>query len=470
MTTALVAILAYVLVQFVIALVIARRMASTADYILAGRSLGVGLVTFAVFATFFGSEALIATGGSVYADGWAGAAIDPFGYGVALLISGAVFAGALWRRDLTTFADLFRQRYGAGVERLVVVMLVPGSLFWAAAQIRGFGQLLAANSTLDVGTAITVAALIVTTYTVVGGLLADSIGDVIHGAVVIGGLLLLTVLVATVPPVADTASAGAAAAAVPVAGATAAEPGGWLTLAFVESLLIPICGTVVAVEIISRYLGARSARVAALGTVLGGVLYIVVGLCPIYLGLAGRTLLPGLDEAEQVVPKLAEMVLPGPLHVVFVGAIVAAILSTVHATIHGPGAQISHNLVDRMAPGLSDRQRLWSARTAVFALALVASGLSLTGDGVKELVATASAFGSAGVFVVAVFALFTGFGGRIAAYGALIVGMGVWLVAHYALAYETPYMLALGTALAVYVVAGAVERVLGVDVVRATTT
>src|SRR5262249_32167282 len=48
----LVAILGYVLAQFAVGVVVSRRMASEADYILAGRRLGVGLIAFSVFATY----------------------------------------------------------------------------------------------------------------------------------------------------------------------------------------------------------------------------------------------------------------------------------------------------------------------------------------------------------------------------------------------------------------------------------
>ena len=61
MNTVLFAILAYVRVQFAIGAVVSRRMASKSDYILAGRRAGV--VTFSVFATYFGAEAIVASGG-----------------------------------------------------------------------------------------------------------------------------------------------------------------------------------------------------------------------------------------------------------------------------------------------------------------------------------------------------------------------------------------------------------------------
>ena len=75
-------------------------------------------------------EVFVATGGAVYEKGLAGALVDPFSYALAIILVGLLFAGALWSRGVTTFADLFRQRYSPAVERLVVFVLLPGSIFW----------------------------------------------------------------------------------------------------------------------------------------------------------------------------------------------------------------------------------------------------------------------------------------------------------------------------------------------------
>src|SRR5262249_35899197 len=151
--------------------------------------------------------------------------------------------------------DLFRERYSPGVERLVVIVLVPGSIIWAGAQVRAFGQVLSANSTLSLGSSITIAALLVGSYAVVGGLLADAVTDVIQGIAVMAGLILLGVLVA--------AQFGGVAAGLAHVGSERLrilDPEESI-LERIEHLAVPICGTVVAVELISRFLGARSAQV-----------------------------------------------------------------------------------------------------------------------------------------------------------------------------------------------------------------
>ena len=174
-----------------------------------------------------------------------------------------------------------------------------------------------------------------------------------------------------------------------------------------EQLAIPICGTIVAVELISRFLGARTADVARIGTVLGGSIYFFVGLIPVFLGLVGPRIAGNVPEAEQIVPRLAELYLPGVLYVAFVGAIISAILSAVHAALHAPASQISHNIVVKLVPGISDRGKLWCVRMTVMVLSIVAFVLAITSQRIKDLVETASAFGSAGVFVTSLFALFT---------------------------------------------------------------
>lgn len=452
MNIVLVSVLGYVLVQFAIGAWVSRRMTSEQDYILAGRSLGPGLVTFSVFASFFGAEAVVAAAGAVYEKGLIGAWIDPFGYGFALVIVALVLALPLWRRGLTTFADLFRMRYGAGVEKLVVLMLLPGSIFWASAQIRAFGQVLSANSSLPLVAAILVAAVLVASYSVVGGLLADAVTDVIQGLALIIGLIILLAMVLW-----SLGGLEAGLARIPAERLSLANAEDSV-LKMLEELAIPVCGTIVSVELISRFLGARTGAVAAGGTLAGALVYLVIGIIPVTLGLIGPGVLPGVADSEQIVPRLAEAYMPSSLRIVFVGAIISAILSTVHSALHAPAAQVSHNIVVQAIPGIGPRGKLWAVRLTVMALSILATALALTAERIHDLVETASAFGSAGVFVVAIFALFTRIGGPASAYAALATGMGVWLLARFALALETPYLLALAAAFVSYLAFSVVAR------------
>ena len=443
MSSALVGMLAYVLVQFAIGAYVSRRMTSEKDYIIAGRSLGTGLVAFSVFATWFGAEAIVASSGEIYDKGVSGALTDPFGYGGAVLIVGLLLAARLWNGNLTTFADAFGKRYSPDVEKLFVILLLPGSILWAGAQIRAFGQIMSASSDLSLTTAIVLAAVLVAAYSVVGGLLADALTDVVQGLAVIVGLVVLTTLIAG-------QIGGIEAGLAKVAPERMTFAGGLEGIKSWEKLAIVVCGSIVAVELASRFLGARSAAAARNGTLIGGVMYIALGLLPIFLGLTGKTLLPNVPESEQIVPRLAEAYLPAWGYALFAGALISAILSVVHAALHAPAAQVSHNIIVRMSPGMSDRAKLRSVRMTVLVLSVVAFLLALSVERIKDLVELASAFGSAGVFVTTLFALFTRIGGPQAATSAMLTGMTAWVVGRFVLQLQAPYLTAMAMSALVY--------------------
>lgn len=445
----------YVLLQFAIGVWVSRRVKNETDYILAGRSLGPTLVAFSVFATWFGAEAIVATSGEVYDKGLSGALVDPLAYGLAVIAAGALYAAFLWRQGVSTFADAFRARFSPAVEKLVVIVLLPGSVFWAAAQIRAFGQVLASGSGMSLPIAITVAAFLVASYSAVGGLLADAVTDVLQGFAVISGLIVLTIAVAYASGGVTTVLSHVEPERLRVLTATDEAP-----LQRIEQIAVAFFGSFVAIELISRFLGARSATVAAWGTILGGTMYIVIGALPVFLGLAAQTLVQTdpaiaakLTDSERTVSVLSEHFLPSWHYVIFGGALISAILSVVHSALHASGAQVSHNIVVRVVPTMGGREKLIAARISVVVLTAIAFVLALTSERIKELVEIASAFGSAGVFVSAAFGLFTRIGGPLSAALSICLGTIVWALGHFVFAWATPYLIAIACSGVAYLAA-----------------
>lgn len=458
MSPLLLGIAGYILLQLLIGVLVSRRIKNESDYLLAGRRFGIGLGTFTIFATWFGAETCIGAAGSIYSEGLSGGAADPFGYATCLLLMGAVFAVPLWRRGLTTFADLFRQRYSRGVERLVVLLIVPGSVMWAAAQIRAFGQVISASSNFEVEFAITLAAVVVVVYTIYGGLMADAITDLVQGiALVIGLVILFAVVVGALGGI-EPAAARIPAERVHLFGGPEAS-----TLAVIERWAIPICGSVLSQELVARVLGSSSPQVARRASLLGGGFYLAIGMIPVFLGLIGAQLIPNLVEPEQLLAQLAQQYLPTYLYIAFAGALVSAVLSTVDSALLAAAALTSHNLVIPLMPNLGETAKVRTARAGVLVFGLLAYYLALHAEGVYALVEEASAFGSAGVFIVSLFALFTRFGDSRSAMTALVTGLLSWTLGAYVLAFPYPYLTSLGASYLAYVgvalIAPRVQRV-----------
>lgn len=455
MTPGLIAIFAYLAVQLGIGVWIARRIRNESDYLLAGRSLGYTFATFSIFATWFGSETVVGSAGNAFRDGVSFASAEPFGYGLCLILMGLVFAGPLWRRRLTTLADLFRQRYSVTVERLAALILIPGSILWAAAQIRSFGYVVStAAPSIPIDMAIGGAAVFTLLYTVFGGLLADVIHDLLQGVTIVIGLLV--VLAGVLLRVHQTAGIGAVMSDVgPIALLPAGGGLGFWDIA--EEWAIPVCGSVIATELVGRIIATRTPDVAQRSSITAGIMYMVVGSIPLVIGLFGQHIVPNLGEAEQVIPAVAHALLPTFFFAIFSGALVSAILSTVDSTFLVSSGLMSHNLAVPILKVTSERAKVRIARAGVVVFGTLAYVQAIRANGVFELVESASAFGSAGTLVTVCFGLFTPFGGPMAAILTLIVGMISYLAASFT-AYAYPFLLSIGLSVVTYVTTAVLER------------
>jgi SSS family transporter len=432
------AVLGYVVLQLLLGAYISRRVRTEEDYLLAGRSLGPGLVVFTIFATWFGAETCLGAAGAVYADGLSGGNGDPLGYALCILFLGFAFALPLWRLKLTTAADLYRERYSRPVETLVVVITVPTSLLWAAAQIRAFGQVISAVSGIDPTVTITLGAVVVVVYTMLGGFLADVWTDVVQGVMLTIGLFVLVFavlrrhgaeLVSSLDPERMRLFDSSVS-----------------PLVLIEALAIPILGSVMAPELIGRVLAARSGRVAQVATLSAGGVYFLVGLMPVALGLVGFALLPGLEDPEQVLPRLAEMHLSPALYAVFAGAILSAILSTADSTLLVSSSLVSHNLLGPRLRHRSERTKVAITRAGVAFFGVVAYAMAFSAEGVYALVEQASAFGSAGIFVVSAIGLRSRLGGTPSALLSIVLGAGAWILGAYVVGWSYPYLVSLAAA------------------------
>ncbi len=457
MTPTLAAVLVYLLLQFGIGVWISRRIKSESDYLVAGRSLGMLLATFSIFATWFGAETMVGSSGSAYREGLTPASAEPFGYGLCLIAGGLIFAVPLWRRKLTTLADLYRQRFSPLVERVAAVILIPSSVLWAAAQMRAFGYVLATSaSSLEVNSAIAIAAGLTIGYTMFGGLLADAVTDLMQGLLLAVGLAVVFVAVVAQLGGVDQAVTAVAQSGKIRLGGGASVP----LLDALEAWAIPVFGSLVTAEIVGRIIATRTPQIARRASLLAGGMYITIGLIPVFVGIVGHRLVTTMDDPEQLMAVVARAALPTVGYAIFAGALTSAILSTVNSTLLIASGLLSHNLLIPTLGIISERMKVALARAGVGVFGVVAYVLALRSEGVFVLVEQASAFGSAGALVTITFGLFTRWGGSFTAVATLMLGMLEYLVASYN-GLAQPFLLSLAVALGTYIAGAVLERVPG---------
>ena len=120
-------VMLYWILSIALGLWAARKVHNTADFAVAGRSLPLVMVTTMVFATWFGSEAVLGIPATFLSEGMSGIVADPFGASLCLVLVGLFIAVPLYRMRLLTIGDYYRLRYGRKVEvitSLCVVVLI----------------------------------------------------------------------------------------------------------------------------------------------------------------------------------------------------------------------------------------------------------------------------------------------------------------------------------------------------------
>lgn len=442
---------AFIAVQFAIGAWASRRVSSESDYFVAGRRLGLPLVSISLFATWFGAETCLGSAGALYEDGLSGARADPLGYALCLVLLGALLSVRLATGNYLTLGDLFRQRFGPRAEKVLVLVLVPSSLVWAGAQVRALGQVLTGATGIELEAAIAIGAAVSVVYTFFGGLLGDVLTDLIQGIVLAAGLVLLGVAVCLhAPPDLDLR-----VALTPERLSPLGSDGS--VLAQLDRFLVPVLGSLVSQELVARVLAARTPTIAKRSAYVAAGVYFAIGCIPALLGLLGPALLPHLADPEALLPELARAYLNPALFLVFSCALLAAILSTLDSIFLSCSALVAHNVVTPLLRDPSERTKLVLGRVFVALSGLVAVTVALASDGIYTLVESASSLGTAGVLVTTLAAL-ARFGrselGALVALGAGAVGTPVLEL----LGAEAPFLSATLLALASYVGVLHVER------------
>jgi Na+/proline symporter len=329
---------------------------------------------------------------------------------------------------------------------------VLSSTFWAAAQALAFGHIIAAVSGLELRDAILAGVAVVVIYTMMGGLLADVLTDAIQGAVLVIGLIVT--LVALVLHLGGWSAAFGAIRIEQLHLLTDAEP----LATQLDEWTIAILGSLTAQEAISRILATRSAETARRATFAAAGIYFVIGLIPVIIGLLGATAMPpGDSPSDSWLPDLARTMLPTPVFVIFIGALISAILSTVDSTVLSVSALLTRNIIEPLRPDLSEHAKLWLQRAMTAATGVAVYIIATAGDNIYALIQTTSSFGSAGILVVMLAGLWLNWGGPWTGFATVAAGIGLTFLTQQVLELEAAYICSIAGCVLVYVTAGLVE-------------
>lgn len=426
-----VALVAYVVVTYAIALWSRSQVEDAEDFLVAGRRLGLGLAWATLLATWFGAGTLLTAADEVRREGLRAAALEPVGAGLCLVVAGLFFARPLWELRLMTLADFFRRRFGPRAEQVAAALMVPTYFGWIAVQFLAIAHVLELFFGLPVAAGLVLVAVVGTGYTLLGGMWSVTVTDALQLGLLLVGLVVLVIHVLAALGDGVLASAPAALARrlpagmlEPVPRESMRELLGWGGL-----LVVAMLGNLSGQDLWQRMFAARSSRVARRACLLAGAAYVGFGAVPVVLGLAARVLLPRTDAA--IVPALASMLLSPAVVVVFTVALCSAVMSSIDSGLLSPATVVAKNVLAPRWVGEFDL--IWWSRVCVVATAAVSLGFAFAGESAYGLLEDAYSLGLVCLFAPLAFGVATWErveGQELAALAAMGVGVASWVL-HY---------------------------------------
>ena len=294
MSTLAIFVIAYMVISVGIGIYVSARVRNSTDFVLAGRSLPIYVVIATVFATWFGSEAVLGIPATFVEEGLGGIVADPFGAGLCLIFVGVFFAARLYRMKLMTIGDFFKKKYGRNVELAVSFAICISYLGWVAAQIVALGIVinLVSGGVISFEWGMVVGLSVVMLYTVTGGMWAVAITDFMQMILILLGLAAVAYMVA------GRFDGGAMEV---ISHAQANDKFNFwpelnlpAILAFIGTFITLALGSIPQQDIFQRVMSAKDEKTAVRGTVIGGACYILFCFVPVFITYGAIMLEPEL--------------------------------------------------------------------------------------------------------------------------------------------------------------------------------
>ncbi|MBS0308570.1 MAG: sodium:solute symporter family protein [Proteobacteria bacterium] len=411
------------------------RIKNTSDFAIAGRSLPLIMVVTTTFATWFGAETVMGIPAKFVQGGLNAIVEDPFGAGTCLILVGMFFATRLYRMNLLTIGDFYRQRFGKGIEVFCSLAIMLSYLGWVAAQITALGLVFTVltNGGMSEQTGMIVGTLAVLIYVVIGGFLAVAWTDFIQMIVLVIGLSIIAFFSADL--------AGGSGKVLALASKhdlwNFLPPPTFTEIAmFVGAGLTMMLGSIPQQDVFQRVMSAKDEKTARNGAVIGGASYILFAFVPMFI-VASAVVIMGSDaldlaknDYQRLLPTFIMTKMPLVMQILFFGALLSAIKSTSSATLLAPTTSFVENILKNLRPGMSDRQQLFAMRATlvVFACLVLLYAIKMNGTPIYDLVSSAYQVTLVGAFVPLVMGLYWKRATTQGAIVSLAAGIGVWIV------------------------------------------
>jgi SSS family transporter len=318
-----------------------RRSDSLADFYLAGRSMGFGVLFLTLYATQYSGNTMFGYTGKSYRIG--------FEWTVSVLFMFSIIAGYLLfaprlvviarKFQFITPGDYIRERFGSRRLTLLATILMIYALGnYTLAQLKAMGAAVEGITDGRIGSeyGIVALAIIMVVYETLGGMRSVAWTDVIQGVVLLLGFTILLFLV--------PALGGGLQSVVDQLSVERPQmvevPSLETCNTWISFILLLGCGAAIYPQAIQRLYASRSVKGLKRSLAVMAFMPLTTTLIALICGLTGRVVLPGMEgvDTDQVLARLCGLIMQDSflgywLVVIIIAAALAALMSTADSAL-----------------------------------------------------------------------------------------------------------------------------------------
>ena len=343
--TVTVIVVLYLLVMLFIGWWSSKKISSNTDFMVAGRRLGPFLMAGTLAATEIGGGSSL----GVVQQGMQNHGISAAWYimtmGFAFVI--LTFLAPKFRAaTVKTVPEYFRRRYGKSAGLITAIIMLLPLIGLTAGQFIASSVILSTMLGISYKTAVIIVAVVVTIYSIMGGLWSVTLTDFIQVFLIIIGMIIAV-------PFAMNLAGGWSNVVANVPAETFDMFKGYSPMAVVSLTIMYVATFTVGQEAVSRYYAARDGKAAKQGSILAAIINFIYAFIPAILGIITLALINmGKFNAEDfanvgaryALPVLAMEAMPAVICGLLFAGIISATMSSSDSDLLGAGSIFANDI------------------------------------------------------------------------------------------------------------------------------
>ena len=372
--TVTVIVVFYLLVMLFIGWYSSKKITSNTDFMVAGRRLGPFLMAGTLAATEIGGGSSL----GVVQQGMQNHGISAAWYiitmGFAFVI--LTFLAPKFRAaTVKTVPEYFRRRYGKSAGLITAIIMLLPLIGLTAGQFIASSVILSTMLGISYKTAVIIVAVVVTIYSIMGGLWSVTLTDFIQVFLIIIGMIIAV-------PFAMRLAGGWGNVVANVPAETFDMFKGYSPMAVVSLTVMYVATFTVGQEAVSRYYAARDGKAAKQGSILAAIINFVYAFIPAVLGIITLALINmGKFNAEDfadvgaryALPVLAMEAMPAIICGLLFAGIISATMSSSDSDLLGAGSIFANDIYRAVLKPDATSEEVMKVTKIVMAIVGVAS-------------------------------------------------------------------------------------------------